>query len=51
MGLLRMGIGILGLRLRMALLGMGARVESLLVQPLLVRPVAGVLLLLPGLLP
>jgi hypothetical protein len=52
LGMLRLGLGILGLRRRMALLGLGIRLGSLVVQPVLVRPVAGVLLLsgfLPGL--
>lgn len=41
---LRMGLGRMGLRLRMAVLGiwLGTRLGSLVVQPLLVYPVAGV---------
>ena len=40
---LRLGLGRMGLRLRMAVLGiwLGTRLGSLVVQPLLVCPVAG----------
>jgi hypothetical protein len=45
----RLGMGRLGLRVRMAVLGrLGARLESLVVRPFLVCSAAGVFLL-PGL--